>query len=93
MGMDELYKQLKLFLGELHSFNNATKTDWDRLQASWDRADQVWDVQGDATRRQFEKDWREMGDALKRYREQSGDRYERFLVSRKQSLDRYFGNR
>jgi hypothetical protein len=93
MGMNELYQQLKQFITELHSFNTAVKTDWDRLEAAWERVDRVWQVQGDDTRKQFDGQWREMAEAMNRYREQSGDRYEQFLNRRKQTLDRYFNTR
>lgn len=89
--MDELYDQLQTFIYTLGRFNEQLGSNWDQLQGAWARADELWD--NDATRLQFEGLWREMGDALRIYRQEHGEAYEKFLETRKWDLDAYFGRR
>jgi hypothetical protein len=89
MSMNALYQELEHFLRALGAFNDATNRNWDELQRAWEHADELW--QDDATRQRFENDWREMGEALRAYRQEHGEKYEEFLMMRKRALDKYFG--
>jgi hypothetical protein len=91
MSMDDLYVELQSFITALNRFNEAMAKNWDELQRTWDYADELWG--DDSTRREFESQWREMGAALRIYREEHGEKYEEFLLQRKWALDEYFGRR
>jgi len=91
MSMDQLDKELNIFLRNMRQFNEQMSRDWDSLQSAWREADALW--RNDETRKRFENDWKEMGDALLRYRTKDSKEYEEFLVARKRALDRYFGRR
>lgn len=91
MSMDELNRELEIFLRNMRLFNEKMSQDWDGLQSAWREADVLW--HDDATRKRFDNDWKEMGYALQRYRTKEAKEYEGFLVSRKRALDRYFGRR
>lgn len=89
MSMDILYEELLSFIYALNTFNDSTAKTWDELQRAWESADELW--RDDSTRKHFEQQWRELGDSLKRYREQGGERYVEFLLERKRALDEYLG--
>ena len=91
MSMDDLYRELNIFLKTMQFFNQKMTRDWDSLQLAWRDADVLW--RDDETRRRFDHDWKEMGDALQYYRSKESKEYEEFLISRKRALDRYFGRR
>lgn len=89
MSMDTLYSELQNFIRSLDAFNEATAKTWDELQRSWEHADELW--RDDSTRKQFEQQWSELGESLRRYREQGGEQYLQFLIAKKRDLDAYFG--
>ncbi len=89
MSMDQLHAELENFIRALDAFNEGTGKNWDELQRTWGYADELW--QDDKARQQFEKEFSEMGNALRTYREQYGQKYIEFLMRRKQALDEYFG--
>lgn len=89
MSMDTLYEEIQEFLLILGSFNAEMSKNWDELQRTWASANELWF--DDSTARTFRDNWAHMGDALKRYREDQGERYLQFLMRRKQALDEYFG--
>ncbi len=91
MSMDDLNRELINFLKNMQTFNLKMSQDWDSLQVAWRDADALWN--DDETRTRFDHDWKEMGDALQRYRSKESKEYEEFLVSRKRALDRYYGRR
>ncbi len=86
--MDDLYEELQHFIRILDMYNQQMERHWDDLQQTWSRADELWT---DSERQVFEGQWREMGAALKMYREVHGGRYHDFLLRRKWALDQYFG--
>jgi hypothetical protein len=91
MGMNQLYSELEQFIHVLGMFNESTAKNWDELHRAWEHAAELWN--DDATRQQFEREWQELGTALRLYREKHGDQYEEFLLRRKWALDEYFGRR
>ena len=89
MSMDQLHAELESFIRTLDMFNESVGKHWDELQRTWGYADELW--QDDKARQRFEKEFYELGSALKAYREQYGQRYIDFLMHRKRALDEYFG--
>lgn len=87
--MDELYQELQRFIAQLQNFNASTAKNWDELDRAWASAGELW--KDDETRRQFEKQWGEMANALRTYRQKHGERYAEFLAQRKRAMDAYYG--
>jgi len=88
MSMDILDEELDNFITIMNGFNDAMAKNWDDLQRTWESANELWD---DSTDKRFREEWSQMGEALKRYREDQGQRYIEFLIRRKRALDAYFG--
>jgi len=87
--MDDLYTELKNFISSLDVFNESTNKNWDELQREWQYADELW--QDDQARQRFEKEFGELGNLLRIYREQYGQAYLKFLIDRQHALEEYFG--
>jgi hypothetical protein len=89
MPMDQLNQELTQFLKMLKQFDEGLAKDWDSLQYAFKEAERHWTQ--DETRRRFEKEWGDMGNALRTYRQQHSKMFEEFLTRRKKALDHYFG--
>lgn len=90
MSMMELDAELRNFILELELFNERVAQRWDAMQRAYEEASQLWPLD-DTTRRDFERQWSELADVLRHYRERQGQHYLHFLLWKKRALNRYFG--
>ena len=86
MSMDKTYEKMKTFHAELSQFNGSLQASMQDLQAKHDTVSPLW---RDEMRRQYDSQWREFDEMMKRYLKKDGPEYVRFLDSKLRALAQY----
>ena len=90
MSMDDTFREMQRFHTELRKFNDMLGVSMKELQANHDKVSPHWQ---DEMRRDYDAQWREFDEMMKRYMNREGPNYVRFLDEKLRHLSRYLRGR
>lgn len=90
MSMDEVNRRMSDFLKELERFNEIMKSSIQDVHSNHEKVNPHWQ---DEMRRQYDAQWREFDEFMKRYLSADSKKYEEFLRRKKRLLKQYLQGR
>jgi uncharacterized protein YukE len=90
MSMNDTFREMRNFHAELQRFNGQLQASMSDLQANHDRVSPIWQ---DDMRKDYDAQWQEFDEMMKRYLSREGPAYVQFLDQKLQALSRYLGHR
>lgn len=86
MGMDDQYIEMKRFIADLVSFNQALGASMQQLETDYDAVSPLWQ---DEMRRLFDERWQPFQETMSHYLAHEGRDFVEFLSIRAHHLERY----
>ncbi|WP_044205403.1 hypothetical protein [Coleofasciculus chthonoplastes] len=90
MSLDDTFREMQRFHTELRKFNDMLGASMRDLQVNHDKVSPHWQ---DEMRRDYDAQWREFDEMMKRYMNRDGPNYVRFLDEKLRHLSRYLRGR
>ena len=90
MSMNDTFREMRNFHAELGRFNDQLKASMGDLQSNHERVSPIWQ---DDMRKDYDSQWQEFDEMMKRYLRREGSAYVQFLDQKLQALSRYLGHR
>jgi hypothetical protein len=84
--MDHVFERAQVLERELQNFNQRLGNAFDQLEQSHARVSPLWD---DSMRREYDKSWKPLNDAMHDYIKRTGPRYVEVLIERLRHLKSY----
>lgn len=90
MSMDDTFREMQRFNAELRKFNEQLQGSMRDLQNHHDQVSPIWQ---DEMRKEYDSQWQEFDDMMKRYLTREGPNYVQFLDKKIGDLSRYLYGR
>ena len=90
MSMNDTFREMRNFHSELRRFNEQIGASMNDLESNHDRVSPIWQ---DDMRKEYNSQWQDFDEMMKRYLGREGPAYEQFLDQKLRALSRYLGYR